>query len=57
MTNHFYHANSNKTKNGILNRAMKKYGWTFIKKKIDTNKFVFIKDKDWIIQSIPRNST
>jgi hypothetical protein len=27
MTNHFYYANSNKTKNTILNRAMKKYGF------------------------------
>jgi hypothetical protein len=34
-----------------------KVKWTFIKKNIDTNKFVFINNKDWILQSIPRNST
>lgn len=34
-----------------------KVRWTFIKKNIDTNLFVSINDKYWIIQSIPRNST
>jgi len=34
-----------------------KVRWTLIKKNIDTNKFVIINNKDWIIQSIPRNST
>jgi hypothetical protein len=34
-----------------------KVRWTLIKKNIDTNKFVTINNKDWIIQSIPCNST
>lgn len=54
-----YNRNNEELMFSSINAARQhfKVRWTLIKKNIDTNKFVIINNKDWIIQSIPRNST